>query len=334
MNSGSTCACSSSAMSGKSLSGKEKFGGVARAIDVHHHLEPTFKNVEGTPWSVSMSLDEMDRNGIATAIGYAGPLFPDNVREGRKRARETNEWSTELRRNHPGRFGLFASLPMTDIEGSLTEIEYAFDVLHADGVGISTHYEGAGLGDVRFRPVFEELNRRRAVVYVHPAKAPCETASSLTYESDLISAPWIEFPANTARTILSLWAAGTTRRLPDIKFLFCHGGGLTPLLLGRFAGFACWNTVGPEKLATIFPDGVYAEFAKFYIECAQGYAPETIAMLQQIVPPAQLLFGSDYSYFPISHSVGQFESLSLTDAQRRQIAGENAAALFPAWAAT
>jgi predicted TIM-barrel fold metal-dependent hydrolase len=300
-------------------------------IDVHHHFEPSAKNVDGMGWSIERALEELDRNGVATAIGYAGPLFPDNVQNGRRQARETNEWSAQLCRDHPGRFGLFASLPMLDVEGALAEIAYVFDVLHADGVGLATHYDGAGLGDPHFRPIFEELNRRKAIVYVHPANAPCATASTLSYESELISAPWIEFPTNTARTILSLWTAGTTRRLTGLRFIFCHGGGVLPSLLGRFAGFAGWSKVGPERLATLFPDGVYAEFAKLYFECAQAYAPETIALLRSILPPSHLLFGSDFSYFPISHSVELFAKLDLPDDMRTMIAGENAAALLPRW---
>jgi predicted TIM-barrel fold metal-dependent hydrolase len=307
------------------------FGNVKRVIDVHHHFEPSAKNVNGVPWTIEMALDEMDRNGVTTAIGYAGPLFPDDVQSGRKIARDTNEWSAQLCRAYPGRFGLFASLPLGDVEGSLAEIAYALDVLHADGIGLATHYDGAGLGDPKFEPVFAELNRRKAVVYVHPANAPCATASTLTYESDLISAPWIEFPTNTARTILSMWTAGLTRRLPYLRFIFCHGGGVLPILLGRFAGFAGWNTVGPERLATIFPDGVYAEFAKLYFECAQAYAPETIALLRTILPPSHLLFGTDFSYFPIAHSVELFGKLDLPADVRALIAGGNAAALLPAW---
>ena len=300
-------------------------------IDVHHHFEPTAKNHDGTPWSIEKALDQMDLNSIATAIGYAGPIFSSDNDNGQKRARETNEWSTEHCRAHAGRFGLFASLPMGDVAAALTEIAYAFDVLGADGVGLATHYDGAGLGDPRFRPIFEELNRRKAVVYVHPANAPCPAESTLMYESELITAAWIEFPTNTARTILSLWTSGITRTLPDLKFIFCHGGGVMPILLGRLAGFTGWQSVGPERLKALFPDGVYAEFGKLYFECAQAYAPETIEMLLKIVPPSHLLYGSDFSYFPISHSVDLFRSLSLPDELRTMIAGANAAAILPRW---
>jgi predicted TIM-barrel fold metal-dependent hydrolase len=309
-------------------------GNAQRIIDVHHHFEPSAKNVDGTAWSIERALDELDRNAVTAAIGYAGPVFDDDVASGRRRAHETNEWSTQLCRNHPRRFGLFASLPLSDVEGSLAEIAHAFDELHADGIGLATHYDGLGLGDAKFRPIFEELDHRKAVVYVHPAGAPCSTASTLTYESDLISAPWIEFPTNTARTILSLWTAGIPQRFSGLTFIFCHGGGVMPILLGRIAGFANWVSVGPERLATLFPDGVYAEFAKLYFECAQAFAPETIALLRTIVPAEHLLYGSDFSYFPVSHSIEQFARLDLPDDVRTKIAGGNAAALLPRWRLT
>ena len=315
----------------KTLAAKEKFGTATRVIDVHQHFEPTFKNVDGTAWSIQAALDEMDGVGITTAIGYAGPLFAIAGEDGRKHARETNEWSTRLCRDHPGRFGLFASLPLSDVDGSLAEIAYVFDELKADGIGLATHYDGLGLGDPKFEPIFEELQRRKAVVYVHPAGSPCSIVSTVTYESDAVSAPWVEFPTNTARTILSLWAAGTTLRYRDVKFIFCHGGGTMPMLLGRIAGFSGWRTVGPERLAELFPDGVYAEFAKFYFELAQAYAPETVALLRSIVPASHLLYGSDFSYFPIAHSAELFSALQLPDDVRTMIAGANAAAILPRW---
>ena len=326
-----SCSCTHSTLERKVLSGKEIFGNTKRSIDVHHHFEPSGINVDGSQWTIGLALEELDRNHISTAIGYAGPLFPDGVQAGRKLARDTNEWSTQLCCDHPGRFGLFASLPLSDVDGSLAEIAYALDVLHADGIGLATHYDGLGLGDTKFRPIFEELNRRKAVVYVHPSGSPCSITSSVTYQSQLVSAPWIEFPTNTARTILSLWSGGTTRDFPDLKFIFCHGGGVLPLLLGRWAGFTCWQDVGTQKLAMVFPDGVYAAFGKLYFELAQAYAPETIAMLRSIVPATHLLYGSDYSYFPMSHSAGLFAQLDLPDGLRTLIAGDNAAALLPRW---
>jgi len=304
-----------------------------RMIDVHHHFEPSSKNVDGSTWSIQMAVDQLDSNGVDTAIAFAGAIPETDVREGRARARRTNEWSTRYYSDYSGRFGLFASIPMNDVDGSLEEIAYAFDVLKADGIGLVTNYQDAWLGDPKFEPIFQELNRRKAVVFVHPAQAPCCTPATLSYEKDSISAPWIEFPTNTARTILSLWGSTTTRRMPDIKFIFCHGGGVMPLLLGRIAGFSDWKSVGPDRLKTLFPDGIYSEFSKLYFECAQAYAPEAFDLVRKVVPPAHLLFGTDYSYFPVSHAVEQFKSLALPSDLRRMIAGANAAAILPRWQA-
>jgi predicted TIM-barrel fold metal-dependent hydrolase len=129
--------------------------------------------------------------------------------------------------------------------------------------------------------------------------------------------------------VLSLWSAHVTRHFPNIRFVLCHGGGVLPILLGRFAGFSGWPAVGPERFAALFPDGVYAEFAKLYFECAQAYAPETIAMLRSVAPESHVLFGSDFSYFPIAHSVTAFNALDLPEPLRSGIAHDNAAAMFP-----
>jgi predicted TIM-barrel fold metal-dependent hydrolase len=304
-----------------------------RLIDIHHHFEPTGKNKDGDPWTIQMSLDQLDRNGVTAAIAYAGPIMATDPQAARKQARETNEWSTRQCVDHPGRFGLFASLPMNDVEGSLAEIAYALDVLKADGVGIATEYQQAWLGDPKFEPIFQELDRRRAAVYVHPAEAPCCTPATLTYEKPPLATAWMEFPVNTARTILSLWNAQTTRRLPGIRFIFCHGGGVMPILLGRFSGFNDWRAVGPEGMKKLFPDGVYAEFAKFYFDCAQAFAPESFALLRTVVPPTHLMFGTDFTYFPVAHSVELFARLSMLEELRKQIASANAGSLLPRWKA-
>ena len=304
-----------------------------RLIDIHHHFEPTGKNKDGDPWTIQMSLDQLDRNKVATAIAYAGPVMDTDPQAARKKARDTNEWSTKQCLDHPGRFGLFASLPMNDVEGSLLEIAYALDVLKADGVGLATEYGPLWLGDPKFEPVFQELNRRNAVVYVHPAEAPCCTPETLTYEKPPLATAWMEFPTNTARTILSLWSAQTTRRMPGIRFIFCHGGGVMPMVLGRITGFDDWRAVGPDRMKKMFPDGVYAEFAKFYFDCAQTFAPESFELLRKVVPPTHLLFGSDFSYFPVAHSASLFAKLQIPLDLRKQISSTNAATLLPRWKA-
>ena len=303
-------------------------------IDAHHHLEPTGHNQNGRSWSIQMALEQMDESGVTSAMAYAGPILGDPSSGARLACRKTNEWAAEICRAHPGRFGRFASLPMEDADSALDEIAYAFDELHVDGVGIAPRYGEAWLGDVRFRPIFEELDRRSAVVYIHPTRAgSCEAIATLNTTDGVIAAPWIEYPTDTARTVLSLWSARITRDYPNLRFLLCHGGGVLPILLGRFDGFRGWPAVGQERFSALFPDGVYAEFAKLYLECAQAYAPETIAMLRTLTQPSHLLFGTDFSYFPIAHSVRAFNALALPEPVRSAIAHDNAAALFGRWEA-
>ena len=309
----------------------------AGKIDVHHHIGPPPGANDtgaggggGGRWSPEIAIEEMDRNGVSTGIGFPGPIpFSNNLDAGRKLAREYIEYGAAIGTDHAGRFGLFAALPMHDVDGSLEEIQYALDYLNTDGFGISTSYGDMWLGDKTFRPIFEELNRRKAVVYVHPNDARCCTPQTLAYEQPPVSGPWIEWPVNTARTIFSLIANGVLRQFPAVRFIFSHGGGVMPLLLSRITGFSDWPAVGPEKLRQLFPQGIEAEFRQLYFELAQAYDSVNFEALRKLVPSKHILFGTDYNRFPIAHSVALFEKLHISAALRRSIERENAVALFP-----
>ncbi len=306
-------------------------------IDVHHHVGPppgVGGGGGGPAWSPENAIKEMDDYGVATGIGFPGPIAVSaDLERGRKLARVYNEYAAQIGRDHPGRFGLFASLPMHDVEGALQEIEYALDVLKADGVGISTSYGEMWLGDPKLRPIFEELNRRSAVVYVHPNDAVCCTPQTMTYEKNGISGAWIEWPMNTARTILSVMAAGYTRELPQLRFIFSHAGGVMPLLVSRLQGFTDWAAVGPEKLRQMFPEGLGAEFRRFYFEGAQGFDVPNFDAIRKLVPDGHLLFGTDYNRFPIAHTVRIFDALKLPAKIKYAIGRGNAETLLPRWKA-
>jgi predicted TIM-barrel fold metal-dependent hydrolase len=263
-------------------------------IDVHHHfLPPAHKEALarhklGSPkWSVQMSLDDMDKSGIATAVlsqVQPGTYWGDAA-ESRTLSRAINEYGAKLVQEHPGRFGLFATISPPDTDGSLKEIEYAFDTLKADGIGLLTSYNGQYLGDASFAPVYEELNRRKAVIYVHPlAPACCTNVLPGTPPGS------IEYATDTTRTIAHLVFTGMSQKYPDIRWIFSHSGGTLPFLTQRF--------VQQQKVQKhpYLPNGPLPEFRKFYYELAQGNTPGQLAALLQMVRVSQAVYGTDYPY--------------------------------------
>jgi predicted TIM-barrel fold metal-dependent hydrolase len=298
-------------------------------IDVHYHVFPpetlaVAKNPAQKGWTVQRALDALDRNGIATGIASSGSTLPVD------KARAFNEFGARIGRDHPGRFGLFAALPLPDIDASLREIEYALDTLKADGFGLVTSYGALWLGDPKLRTVLAELDRRKAVVYVHPTDAPC--CVGMSYMAPPVAGSWIEWPMNSARTILSLLLNKVTRELPGIRFIFAHDGGTMPMLVGRIAGFANSSRADfRKKFRDLFPDGVEAEYRKLYFDTAQGYYPVNMAAMRSLVPDSHILFGSDYPYFAIEQSVGGLGRLNLPPAFLRAVERGNAQALLPRW---
>jgi 6-methylsalicylate decarboxylase len=310
----------------------------AARIDVHHHffppqyLEPLaewgrragFGGLQAPQreWSVARTVAEMDRTGTAGAvlsISTPGIWFGDQ-QQARSMARSCNEYAAQMGRDNKGRFGLFAAVPMPDVEGTLREIEYAFDVLKADGIGLMTSYGDTWPGDPRFVPVFAELNRRKAVAYFHPLAPNC--CGSLMPG---VPASLIEYPHDTARAVLSLLLNGRLAQFRDIRFLFSHAGASIPVLAGRIAN----ASNGRKDLAQIAPDGIEAELKKLHYDTANSaYAP-TMAALLAFVPVSQVLFGSDYPYLTIAQNLDGFAALRLGAAERHAIDRGNAERLLP-----
>ena len=223
-------------------------------------------------------------------------------------------------RDYPGRFRIFAALPLPDPDGSLREIEYALDVLKADGFGLMTSYEGRWPGDPAYAPVFEELNRRKAVVYFHPlAPACCRGLIPDVPEAVM------EFLFDTTRAITSLAFSGAFTRYPDIRFIFSHAGGAMPALAGRIEGYVRRHT----ELAPHLPNGVLSELKRLHFDVAVSVNPATMAALRNLVPIEQMLFGSDFPYMDIPVTAGALDRFALSPAERQAINRENAARLFP-----
>ena len=306
----------------------------AGRIDVHHHLSPPAwltvarsRGIDGlaSNWTVEKSLADMDRGGIATAIlsvTTPGVVFPDlDVAAGRRLARESNEYGAKLVADHRGRFGLFAAIPMYDVEGAQREIAYALDVLKADGIGLLTSYGDKWLGDPVFFPVMEELNRRKAVVYTHPTAANC--CANL---QPGVQPVMIEFGTDTTRTIASILFTGNARRFRDIRWIFSHAGGTMPFLIERFVR----HPLLVPKVAPLFPQGVAAELKRFHYDTAQVANAAAMSALTKVVPTSQIVLGTDYPYRTgLDHVKGLRDCGVFNAAELKAIERETPLALVP-----
>ena len=308
-------------------------------IDTHHHLFPpaylaVARNgvVAGSPgapadmfdnWSPQRSIDDMDKNGVAlsvTSISTPGVVM-GSVEQGRRLARVCNEYGATMISDHPGRFGMFAALPLPDVEGSLREIAYAMDVLKLDGVGLMTSYGDKWPGDPAFFPVFEELNRRKATVYFHPTTANC--CGNLVPET-LVA---LEYPTDTTRCAASLYIHGVLTRCPDIRFILSHGGGSLPTFASRLDALM---SAGPGPR---WQTRAIDEFKRLNYDTAAILNPPAMAALRQLVPASQILMGTDFPYRSAGRAVKEIRDLRVfSDAELLGIERENALRVIPSLA--
>ena len=313
----------------------------ARLIDTHHHYYPQayqktqfdweerhkMAHFPGlSSWTRENDLEAMDKNGITTAMlslaSTPGTWFDEGAEKAHDWVQLCGDFAAEMVRDHPGRYGLFAPLSMLDIDVTLKEIEYAFDTLNADGVNLQTNYGDKWLGDPTYKPVLEELNRRKAVVYVHPLVASCCGRLSVGAFPAVI-----EVPHDTTRSVVSLLLSGTLTRLRDIKWLFSHAGGTVPMLAGRLEAFydQRFKAMSADSPA---PQGVEAELRRLSYDTANATHPASMAALLKLVPVSQITYGTDYPYFPLNQ-IDSLRQLNLPAADLEAIASGNATRLVP-----
>ena len=300
-------------------------------VDVHHHFSaPGFiaaisaRKTNQRPleqWTAAKSIEDMDKSGVATAmVSTSEPSvwFGDND-AARKLARECNELGARLMADHPGRFGMFSTLPLPDVDGALRELEYSQGTLKADGVCLMTSYSGKYPGDPAFEPVMAELNRRKAVVFLHPVKADC--CKDLQPE---LAPALIELGTDTTRAIASILFDGTASRYPDIRFIFSHGGGTMPYLMTRFASLAARPDIA-QKL----PHGLLYEVQKLYFDTANFYGPYSWPTMLKLMPVPHILFGTDFPFSSASEVAKGLSEAGIPAPDLRAIERENALELFP-----
>src|SRR5450755_2794490 len=314
---------------------------MARTIDVHQHFLPDFfwrETNEGAnpvggimppPWSDLTALAFMDDAGIDAAvlsISTPGVHVGDDKRA-RALARRCNEFAAQLVQSRPDRFGSFASLPLPDVDGSLAELSYALDVLKLDGVLLFSNARGIYLGDRRLDPLFEELERRRAVVFVHPTASPDAAAHALGLPDSLL-----DFVADTSRAIAHLHYSNTFARTPNVKYVFSHAGGTIPYLATRFAVVDEMGVIagGSER-------GTAADtFRRLYWDTALSWRDPVLNLLRSMVGMDRVLYGSDFPYLRRDLAIAGRRQLAQTEAlggaERTKVFGATASSLFPRFA--
>jgi 6-methylsalicylate decarboxylase len=314
-----------------------------KRIDVHHHiLPPNFVSAlnslnipwtggpEVPSWSLQQAHDMMGAMGIDAAVASPSPgvYWGGDTGFAVKLARETNEFVADVVRDDPEHFGGFATIPLPDVDASLEEVEYAYDTLGLDGVVLYTSQGDRYLGDRSYDPFFEELDRRKAIVFIHPTTIPPGAdATGLTIPFGVA-----EFTFDTTRAVMNMLYSGTLERYPSIRYIVSHAGGTIPYLAWRIAGASYLPELRDRAPKT---DGL-ALLQELYYDTALSTSEFVFGALKEFVPMSQVLFGSDFPY--IGPAVLQAEryglenSKVLDDAARAAIDRGNALTLFPRFA--
>ena len=297
-------------------------------IDLHHHVVPPEFADDSMPIKLpdaQEQLRSMERWHIRAAITSLTPrVLLKNLHRLREVARACNEFQAQRVRDNRARFGAFALLPLPDVDGALEEISYALDVLRLDGVGLFSSVNDHYLGDSRFDPVFDELNRRGAVVFIHPTH--CEAPE----HARLHAPPFVvEYVMDTTRAIVNLIYSGTLKRCPNIRLVVAHGGGAVPFLAQRIAMMEGHR--GAKGVTEVIPT-----LRSLYYEIASTTSVFALRSLQALADPAHILWGSDLPFVygeRLQEEVDHWNAYDGVDATaRRNVEQMNALRLFPRFA--
>ncbi len=307
-------------------------------IDVHSHFlteqyvaaatSAGYEQPEGMPrwadWSVSGHLALMDRVGVRTSvlsISAPGTHFGDDT-AARHLTRHVNGFAIDLVHRYPGRFAHFASLPLPDVSGSLTELAHALDVLGSDGISLLTNARGTYLGDERYQEVYAELDRRGATVFVHPVAPPNWQAVSPDRPR-----PMLEYIFDSARAASNLVLGGILTRYPNINWIFTHSGGALPVLAERIQLFADLLSGGPTAPT------VTEQLGELWYDIAGTPFPHAAPALVRAFGDQRVLYGSDYCWTPVPGVLSQVASLDAApqpgDTTWRALTTCNAERLLP-----
>jgi predicted TIM-barrel fold metal-dependent hydrolase len=301
-------------------------------IDAHAHLipatykaelerrglEPDYPLPTATPDAYA---EMMDRHAIDAAIVSLSPpgvWFGDRGLAS-ELSRLVNVELARLVGERPARFAALATLPLPDVDGALAEIAYASDTLGLDGFVLHSNVGGVYLGDPELDPVLDELERRRAYVFVHPIPSP--SPSPLPDVPDWL----VEFPFDTTRAVVSLIYSGTLERCPTIRFQLAHMGGAAPFLAHRIAE---WAGRDPAR-ASEAPAGALGYLGRFYYDTGLANNPIAVAAVRELAGLERIVFGTDWPYAVLPDSADPAPDLGLAAADRALVDNANVATLVP-----
>jgi predicted TIM-barrel fold metal-dependent hydrolase len=291
---------------------------MSNKIDVHaHYLPNSYRDAlisaghdqpDGFPqvpaWSAQEHVDVMDRLGIATSLlSISSPgVYLGDEKAARDLAREMNEIGRRAVVDHPGRFGLLASLPLPDVDAAMAEIAYCCDHLDVDGFALLTNVGGTYIGDPSREPLFRELNRRRARVFVHPTSPACWERTSFGRPR-----PMLEFLFDTTRAVVDLVLNGVVARHTDVELIIPHAGATLPMIVDRVSVFSRLLDVDASV-------DVLRDVARLHYDLAGFPLPRQLDALSTITTLDHLHYGSDYPFTP--------EFAAAMAAERLEAAGE------------
>ncbi|HEX3972027.1 MAG TPA: amidohydrolase family protein [Stellaceae bacterium] len=321
----------------KTAAAKPKHHGV---IDVHHHFwapdylkaQDDWEDAHHVPhappmqhWTPEVSLAEMDKSGVQTSIlslaSISQGMWGLDPAAAHKVCLSCADYGAKVVADHKGRFGLFAPLNMLDADSSLKEAEYALDQAHADGIGVQSSYNGVYLGDESYMPIWEELNRRKAVVFVH---GPNNACCSAIKDGPGMFGSIVEVTFDVTRTCASLLTSGALQKYPNIQWIIAYGGGTLPFVAGRINNF-----VKQAKNANeIAPNGVYNELKKFHVDTVNVTNQASMSAMTKFLPISNILYGTDYFYFNNSQ-LDELDTLHLSPKELAAIQSGNAKRLIP-----
>ncbi|MDJ1134255.1 amidohydrolase family protein [Streptomyces iconiensis] len=304
-------------------------------IDVHQHIVPPVwgetlaaQGLDSGGWAVpdwspKSAIAMMDQQGIATgvlSVTAPGVHLGDDA-QARDLARAVNEYGAEVVKDTPDRFGHFASIPLPDVDAAVAEAVHALDNLHADGVVLMSNARGRYLGDPDFEPLWAELDRRGANVFVHPAQPPMDLLPGTP-------APLADYVFDTTRSALNLVLNGVMNRWPNVRVILSHGGGFLPYAAYRFTGLTS-TVVDRERKA----EDILRDLKRFYFDTALSASPSALPALLAFAAPGHVLYGSDWPFAPqeagsyYDHFLDTYPDF--TSGQAEAIDRKSAETLFP-----